>query len=324
MTELAPERLARVAAETGFHAESLERVARLIDLLRDLHAHPYLRPRLALKGGTALNLFLFGLPRLSVDIDLNYIGAGERDKMLAERPRVEDALAAVFDRQGLQVRRGPNREHAGYKCHLGYTRADRGRGQLELDLNFLLRVPLWPPVPSRSCEVLGRAAEEILLLDEHELAAGKLAAAFSRTKSRDLFDLDGLFRRGLDVERLRVGFVVYGGASRVDWRTITPDTLNTTAKDVSEQLLPMLRRDAAPPRGAVEGWTRDLVARCRAHVGQLLPLRAGEREFLDLVCERGEVRPELLTAEAEIQARIAGHPGLLWKCLNVKKALVGA
>jgi hypothetical protein len=41
---------------------------------------------MALKGGTALNLFHFDVPRLSVDIDLNYVGAIERDTMLAENP----------------------------------------------------------------------------------------------------------------------------------------------------------------------------------------------------------------------------------------------
>jgi predicted nucleotidyltransferase component of viral defense system len=51
---------------------------RLLELLAGLESHPYLRGRLALKGGTALNVFVFDLPRLSVDIDLNYVGAADR------------------------------------------------------------------------------------------------------------------------------------------------------------------------------------------------------------------------------------------------------
>jgi len=50
---------------------SLETVFRLVDLRRSINSHPFLRPRLALKGGTALNLFALDVPRLSVDIDLN-------------------------------------------------------------------------------------------------------------------------------------------------------------------------------------------------------------------------------------------------------------
>jgi Nucleotidyl transferase AbiEii toxin, Type IV TA system len=51
---------------------------------------------MALKGGTALNLFVLDFPRLTVDIDLNYIGASDRATMLSERPRVEQALEQVF------------------------------------------------------------------------------------------------------------------------------------------------------------------------------------------------------------------------------------
>jgi len=56
-----------------------------------------LKNRLVLKGGTALNLFFFEVPRLSVDIDLNYVGKTERQEMLLERPEVERALESVFN-----------------------------------------------------------------------------------------------------------------------------------------------------------------------------------------------------------------------------------
>ena len=76
--------LQREAASTGFRSEALERIIRLLDLLDGLRSHPFLKKRIVLKGGTALNLFLFDVPRLSVDIDLNYIGAADRETTLAE------------------------------------------------------------------------------------------------------------------------------------------------------------------------------------------------------------------------------------------------
>lgn len=72
---LTPQALARDVAATGFGAEPLEKVFRLMALLDALNSHPFLKTRIALKGGTALNLFHFNVPRLSVDIDLNYVGA---------------------------------------------------------------------------------------------------------------------------------------------------------------------------------------------------------------------------------------------------------
>ena len=312
--------LTALAAASGHHVEPLEKVLRLIDLLNALRAHPFLGPRLALKGGTALNLFIFDLPRLSVDIDLHYIGAADRETMLAERPRIEAALLAVFGRQGLAVKRAPNEEHAGYKCRIGYSRIEGSPGNLELDLNFMYRVPLWPPVTQSSRPVAGLSATS-QLLDVHELTAGKLAAAFGRRKSRDLFDFDSLFHHvSFDSERLRLAFTAYGGMSTaVDWRTITPEHLDTTDGDVSDHLLPMLRRDASPTRGDVSAWTRRLVERCRNFARELLPLRAHEMEFLALLNDRGELKPELLTEDRALQSRLANHPALLWKLAKVRR-----
>jgi predicted nucleotidyltransferase component of viral defense system len=62
------------ATKVGFRPEILEKVWHLLGILDEINRHPFLKERLVLKGGTALNLFMFNLPRLSVDIDLNYVG----------------------------------------------------------------------------------------------------------------------------------------------------------------------------------------------------------------------------------------------------------
>ena len=127
--------LQREAASTGFRPEALDKVIRLLELLEGLRSHPFLKTRLALKGGTALNLFVFDTPRLSVDLDLNYTGAAERETMLEERPRVEQAIEAVCGRLDMTVRHTPG-EHAGGKWRLAYVGAS-GQGTLELDVNFM-------------------------------------------------------------------------------------------------------------------------------------------------------------------------------------------
>lgn len=77
------------ADDTGFQVAMLEKSYRLLGLLDALNSHPSLKGKFAPKGGTALNLFIFDVPRLSVDIDLNYVGATDRQAMLAERARLE-------------------------------------------------------------------------------------------------------------------------------------------------------------------------------------------------------------------------------------------
>jgi hypothetical protein len=112
-----------------FPADIVEKVLHLLNLLNTLHSHPFLKGKFALKGGSALNLFVFNIPRLSVDIDLNYIGAVEREEMLEDRPKVEQALGAVFSREGFTVKRIPI-EHAG--------------GEVEAELSKLYRTVRQP------------------------------------------------------------------------------------------------------------------------------------------------------------------------------------
>ncbi|MBN1606299.1 MAG: nucleotidyl transferase AbiEii/AbiGii toxin family protein [Polyangiaceae bacterium] len=134
--------LVRAATDTGFPVEPLRKVERLLALLGGIRSHPYLKGRVALKGGTALNLFVFDVPRLSVDIDLNYVGAADRETMLDERPKVEQAIEAVCGRLGIQIKRAPS-DHAGGKWRLSYTTVTGRPDSLELDVNFMLRTPLW-------------------------------------------------------------------------------------------------------------------------------------------------------------------------------------
>ncbi len=111
----------------------LERVAQLLGLLEAIQRHPFLRGKLALKGGTALNLFVFDVPRLSVDIDLNYVGAEGREGMLAERPQFEEALGAVFGREELSSRQITT-EHAGGKWVLRYLTSSGQTGRIDARL----------------------------------------------------------------------------------------------------------------------------------------------------------------------------------------------
>jgi hypothetical protein len=64
--------------------------------------------------------------------------------MLAERPKLEQTVQAVCSREGLTVKRMPS-EHAGGKWRFTYAASAGGSGNLELDVNFMLRTPLWAP-----------------------------------------------------------------------------------------------------------------------------------------------------------------------------------
>jgi hypothetical protein len=316
---LSLEDLQREAATAGFRTEPLEKVLRLLEVLEALRSHPFLKERIALKGGTALNLFIFDAPRLSVDIDLNYIGSADRGTMFEERPKIEQAVQAVCGRLGIRVRRVPG-EHAGGKWRLSYDGASGRSGTLELDMSFMYRIPLWPPELRDSRPLGAFSVAQIPVLDVHELAVGKLAALFSRDACRDLFDAHCLLRDfSFDWSRLRLGFVVYGGASRRDWRTVKVEDITADPRDIEQRLVPMLRADLAPGRTDIGLWTKKLVEECRGFMAGLLPFKPHEIEFLAFLNDQGEIIPELLTKDQGMQETIRKHPGLLWKAQNVRQ-----
>ena len=317
------EEIQETAAALGFRPDSLEKVFRLLSLLSTLRSNTFLRPRVALKGGTALNLFLFDVPRLSVDIDLNYIGSGDRDTMLADKPKVEQAIAAVCTREGLSVKRVPS-DHAGGKWRLSFVNTAGSSDKLEIDLNFMLRVPLWP-IASLDSKPIGPAvAREIAVVDRHELAAGKLAALVARNASRDIFDARELLRRDdLDRDKLRLAFVVYGGLNRKDWRTVQIKDVAAEPAELKRELVPMLRAEIRPKDAEIVTWANDLVRETQSLMSAVLPLEAHELEFIARLNGPGDIVPELLTDKPGMQATIRDHPGLKWKAMNVKKHLGG-
>jgi predicted nucleotidyltransferase component of viral defense system len=317
--KISRQRLLNESQSTGFRPEVLEKAIHLLNLLDGFRSHPFLKTRLALKGGTALNLFLFDLPRLSVDIDLNYIGAADRETMMAERPKVEQAVEAVCAREGLQAVRVPS-DHAGGKWRLRYDSALGDGGNLELDLNFMFRVPLWP-VERLDAKPLGSyRATGIPVLDIHELAAGKLAALLARSASRDLFDAHLLLTQGhLDDAKLRLGFVLYGAMNRRDWREVRVSDVALDTKDVENQLIPVIRKDYLSDAGKQRNWAEGMLKECRRGLKKVLPLAKEEKAFLDRLLDEGEIEPSLLTSDPSMIERIKSHPLLHWKALNVRQ-----
>ncbi len=64
--------LGQAAKKSGFVRDTFEKVLRLKEILVYLNTDEYLHEHLALKGGTAINMTIFDLPRLSIDLDLDF------------------------------------------------------------------------------------------------------------------------------------------------------------------------------------------------------------------------------------------------------------
>ncbi len=304
-----------LAADTGFRAETLEKVLRLGEILTDVSAHPMLSTALVLKGGTALNL-CFGPPsRLSVDLDFNYVGASERGRMLEDRPLVERAIHQIARGRGYQVQVSRD-EHAGRKYFLTYVSARGTRDRVEVDLNFLQRVPL-QAVSKRTLWQPGGGDQPVAAtLSLEEICAGKLCALLDRSMPRDLYDAARLPSLADDVFKsasFRAVFVAMTAVLNHPVYAYGRDRLErVSAEDVRTQLHPMLSRDERPDVDALKEGAWRVVA-------PLLTLTEPEREFVDMM-QRGEIAPELLFPDAPAMVeRLRDHPALRWKANNARE-----
>ena len=186
-----------------------ERYRRQVELLVRTLPHVAQERCFALKGGTAINLFVRDLPRLSVDIDLTYLPVADRAGSLAG---IEAALRRVGGRiegafPAARVQAGVLREEG--TVNKLFVR-ERGT-QIKVEVTPVLRGCVFEPeertVSDAVEEQFGLAV--IQLVSFADLYAGKLVAALDRQHPRDLFDVhDLLSNEGID-EGLRTAFVVY-------------------------------------------------------------------------------------------------------------------
>lgn len=311
--KMSREKLQQESASTGFKMEHLEKVFILMELLEDFTSFPQLKDKFVLKGGTALNLFFFNLPRLSVDIDLNYIGSTDRETMMSERPVLEKTVVAICERKGFTLDRNPGR-HAGGKMVWRYPSALGQMGNLEIDLNFMYRIPLWPIEYKSSCAVGSKQIHNIPVLDSHELSAGKLSALIDRKTGRDLFDAHYLLTKtNLDMAKLRLALVVYSAISRkVDLRQLTPQAVSVDITDLKNRLVPLIRKKEIEAMNGISNWAEQMVQECQQAFDQFLPLSSSEHLFLENLLDKGVVEPELITTDPLLIQNINNHPAIRW------------
>ena len=304
-----------IARTSGFDPANLEKAIRLKELLLEFHRHPFLNTRLALKGGTAINLFYLDLARLSVDIDLNYVGQTERGPMLAEKPRLIQAVNQVCRGLGYKVQVGTD-EYALLELYLGFANHAGRFDQIEVEINFLMRTCAVPP-EQRTAALLGNEQPSIFsVLAIEELFAGKIKAMIDRRHPRDLYDIFRFVRLRAkhDSELLRKLAVLFCSTLDRDFREYDLGRCAAIDQsDVQRLLYPVLRSDDRP--------TSDQMLAVVTPVLEPVLDHQREKGFLEAMAT-GSYQPELLFPNnPEIGQRINRHPALLWKAENVAKYL---
>lgn len=304
-------KLGRQARELGFVRDTLEKVFRLAEILKYMNNDPLLHESLALKGGTAINMTIFNLPRLSVDIDLDYTHNNPRDEMFEERRRISDSILKYMAMGQYEPSPKSKFSYSLDSYVFSYTNAAGVKDNIKLEINYSMRSHILP-LAQRSIETLGILDSfKVNSLAAIEIFASKIVALLTRTAPRDLYDINNMVYFGLfdetELSLLKKCIIFYYAVSS----TGVSESFDLTRID--ELTEHRIRTDPYPVIRKKERF--DLAAakrRVADYLSILSELSDNEKEFLRIFMH-GQYRPELLFEDARILERIRNHPMAIWR-----------
>ena len=119
----------------------------------------------------------------------------------------------------------------------------------------MARQPLFGAARMES-RILGRGGTgRVLVLDLHEIVAGKIVALFDRGAARDLFDVRRILAiEGLDRGWIKAAVLALGACNRRDWRGVSKDAIGCDSRKFRRNLAICLPRDLFRDAGDVDAW----------------------------------------------------------------------
>ena len=296
------------AEELNFNRDTLEKVFRLTEILTFLNTDALTKDCLALKGGTAINLTIFDLPRLSVDIDLDFTQNIGREEMLNVRENLKTTLQKYMTANGYDLSPKSKFPHALDSFVFTYTNCGGVKDNIKVEINYSLRAHILP-VEQVETTVLGKAFG-VRRLAKAELFASKIVALLSRTAPRDLYDIHNMIKQSVfsdeEKELLKKCVVFYRALNDNAADTFDLSVIDVLKPyEIKTMLLPVIHRkefvDLPLMKQTVKGYLSDL-----------LTLNDEEQEFLSDFANK-RYSPEKLFSDPDISARIQSHPMVEWK-----------
>ena len=180
--------------ELNVQKQTLERVLRLMDVLEFINTDSYLKNKLALKGGTAINLTFYNYMRLSVDIDLDYIGPNDREQMMIDRNLIEKRLLNYTQESNMQYRNDKTKKtHALDSFVFNYSNLFNATDMIKIEINYMNRIHLFD-CEKRNITLPLKNSKKVLTLNKIDLFASKTNALIYRTTIRDIYDVYNMIK----------------------------------------------------------------------------------------------------------------------------------
>ena len=299
------------AKKYHFIANTYEKVVRLTEILNFIQTTPILHNHLALKGGTAINLTIYKLPRLSVDIDLDFTANVDRSEMLKLRESITEILLDYMMKSGYFLDPQSRYHHALDGFKFNYVNAAGGKDVIKIEINYMLRCHIYEPVTVRNEELGLIRSIEITTLHPYEIFGSKLVALMTRSTPRDLYDFYNLFAFNIftdeELEQIRKCAIYYRAISNEDgnYDFDISNIKNISSREIKRFLNPVIR--SGEPfclDEAVNTVTKEFYEHFIPNEQEKLFLK----NFQD-----SKYSPELLFDDGIIIERIKYHPMAIWK-----------
>jgi len=238
--------------------------------------------------------------------------------MLEDRPKLESALCELAEKKGFRVQQSAD-AFAGRKIFCTYQSIYGPTDRVEVDLNYLFRLPLSSPSKRELWQPGELGFPKILMVSKEELIIGKLLASIDRAAVRDIWDVGRLPLIAPEIigsEVFRSYFIALS--------VILPRPLNEYSADrikkkvstraIENDLLPMLSRGS-------QASLTEIVDQAFKVLDSILVYEDHELEYITRV-HKGDLELNLLfPQDKDIATRLAGHPALAWKLQNVNSQI---
>lgn len=310
--------LEKLAKQTGFIRDTLEKTLRLNEVLNFINTDDKIKGKLALKGGTAINLAVMPLMRLSVDIDLDYAFNLDKKNIEEERDIIAKRIDAYMAQEGYYVKTQIRNHYALMSQEYKYINSGNNIDSLKIEINFMDRAHVFPL--EKRWTLVNPCVEphEVLMLNSIELYSSKLNALLSRATPRDLYDILLMVNKNVikDNEMLRKCFLFYKaiGGSPVEKGVDISAIDRIGESEVRNKLRPVLSRndqfELVSARETVKGF-----------LTKLMVFNEEEKMFLYMFREERKFLPEMLFSDEKIIENIKNHPMARWRTREIREGI---
>ena len=295
---------------TGFQVDIIEKIYRLTELLRSINGLSSINEKIVLKGGTAINFIYFDIPRLSIDIDLDYIGSVKKDQMIKDRKQIDTIFLRLFKQLGYTSH--AYKPYALFQYSLGYDNSVGNNDRIKVEINFFNRTSLFDTIKRKFHNPFDKKIFTVETLSIEDLFSRKLRALMTRSTARDLYDAYRLFNDKIFFEKdiLRKCFIFYLCCTG-DPRALKVDVLDEiTDADVKANLLPLLRKGEKITAGEMKEVVTPVMS-------EFLDFSGSELEFIMELFDNKSFHPDILFQNIAYNKDVKQHPGILWRIKNL-------